>query len=81
MMRECRFDIPIPETISEAQANRQIKHHVNVSPSFTARLNNGRPKLDVFASTLIEAKADPQPLSFPSAGNREHDIGIGGGGR
>ena len=57
MMGEPRFDISLPETIPETQANRQIEHHINVSASLTAWRNDCRPKLDVLASTLIEGEA------------------------
>src|SRR5262249_13267418 len=74
VVRECRLDISTPETISEPQANRQIEHHIDVRPSFTARWHDRRPKLEVLASSLVEAEADAQTFSFPPAGDREHDI-------
>ena len=49
MMSEPRFDIPLPETISETEANRQIEHHINIGASFAAGWNDCRPKLDVLA--------------------------------
>jgi hypothetical protein len=79
MMGEPRFDIPLPETIPETEANRQIEHHINVSASLTARQNDCGPKLDVLASTLIEGEADAQPFSLPPAGNRQYDVGVSGG--
>src|SRR5580692_10291259 len=78
MMSERCLDIPVPEMIPEAQANRQIEDHVDISASFTAGRNDRRPKLDVLASTLIEGETDAQTLSLPSAGNRQHDIGVSG---
>src|ERR1700730_5411397 len=81
MIGEPRFDIPLPETIPETEANRQIEHHINISASFAAGWNDRRPKLDVLASTLIEGEADPQPFSLPPAGNRQHDVGVSGGRR
>ena len=65
MMRECGLDISIPETIPETEANSQIEHHIDVGASFTASRNDCRPKLDVLASSLVEAEADAQTLSFP----------------
>ena len=37
------------------------------------------PKLHQLAGILVEAEADAQPLAFPGAGDRQHDIGEGGG--
>src|SRR5262249_28835395 len=79
VVRECRLDISTPETIPEPQANRQIEHHIDVRPSFPAGWHDRRPKLEVFASTLVEAEADAQTFSFPPAGNREHDICVSSG--
>ena len=62
-MGERCVDIPVPETIPETQANRQIEHHVDISASFTAGRNDRRPKLDALASTLIEGEADPAAQS------------------
>src|SRR5260370_26226495 len=79
MMGEPRFDIPLPETIPETEANRQIEQHINISASFAAGWNDRRPKLDVLASILVEGETDAQPFSLPPAGNRQHDVGVSGG--
>src|SRR5262249_48120659 len=73
------LDISIPETIPKPQANRQIENHIDIRSSLTAGWHDRRPQLDVLASTLVEAEAYAQTLSFPRAGNREHDIRVSGG--
>jgi hypothetical protein len=58
MMRERGLHISIPETIPKPEANCQIEDHIDGGASFTASRNDRRPKLDVLASSLVEAEAE-----------------------
>src|SRR6516165_5026359 len=81
MMVERRRDIAVPEVVSEAQADREIEHDVDIGPGFATRRDERRAKLYQLAGVLIEPKADAQPFALPGASNRKYNVREGGGRR
>ena len=67
--------------LAETETDREVEHDVDIGPRLAARRDDGRAKLHQFAGILVEAEADAQPLALPGAGDRQHDVGISGGGR
>jgi hypothetical protein len=81
MMVERRRDIATPEVASEAQADREIEHDVNIGPGFAARRDERWAELDQLARVLIEPEADTQSFALPGAGHRKYNVREGGGRR
>src|SRR5215831_6433475 len=81
MMVERRRDIATPEVVSEAQADREIEHDVDIGPGFAARRDDRRAELCQLAGVLIEPKADAQSFALPGAGDRKYNVREGGGRR
>ena len=79
MIVERRVDIAVPELVAETETHRKIEDDVDIGACLAARRDDGQPQLHEFAGILVEAEADAQPLAFPGAGDRQHDIGEGGG--
>src|SRR5262245_46824125 len=81
MMVERGGHIAVPEVVSEAQADREIEHDVDIGPGFSARRDDRRAELCQLAGVLIEPEADAQSFALPGAGNRKYNVREGGGRR
>jgi len=80
-MIERRLDIAMPEMSTEAETDRQIENDVEIRAGLAGRRHHRGAKLHQFAGILIEPEADAQPLALPGAGDRQDDVGMGGGRR
>ena len=74
-MTQRRLDITVPEMLSQAETDCDVKDNVDVGARFTTRRHDCRAKLDQLVGILIEAKTDAQTLAFPGARYRQDDIG------
>ena len=77
MMVERRRDIAVPEVVSEAQADREIEHDVDIGPGFAARRDERRAKLYQLAGVLIEPEADAQPFALATGSTMSAKVAVG----
>src|SRR5215472_16139811 len=80
MAKRC-VNVAAPEMAAKTEPHSQGEYNIDIGARFAEWRHDCRSQLDEFAGLLVEAEPDAQPLLFPRTGNRQYDVGEGGGRR